>query len=110
MQVDPGVEPVFAGMMSDPQYADIAQEFLDRTYFKSVRRETTHTTHPTIAVPFSGDNCTACAPFKDQFLVEHPPAKGTRRRGGNRVIDLGAESANVIHHKPNTRSTKKRKR
>lgn len=110
MQVDPGQEPAFASMLADPRFAEIGLEFINRSSIKSVRRETTHTTHPTIFVPFSGDNCTACAPFKAQFLVDYPPAKGARRRGGSRVIDMGAAHVNIQKGSSNTRSTKKRKR
>lgn len=110
MQVDPGQEPAFASMLADPRYAEIGLEFMNRTYIKSVRHQTTHTVHPTIHLPFSADNCTACAPHKEQFLVDNPPV-GTGSRRGDKTINLSPNNPKVVYHTPNnTRSTKKRKR
>lgn len=110
MQVDPGQEPAFASMLADPRYAEIGLEFMNRTYIKSVRHQTTHTVHPTIHLPFSANDCTACAPYKEQFLAENPPVGTGARRRGHKTIDLSPDNPSVVHHKPNTRSTKKRKR
>jgi len=57
--LDANLEPVFADLVTDPRFADVANELLaPRSY--SDRHDTT---------PLLGVECTACAPFSIMFLA-----------------------------------------